>query len=483
MLRVTTLYAASAVATAADHTRYLVEAPGEEPGRWLGRQADGLGVAGRVQADQLQRLLEGRDPTTGVPLGAALVDRHMTDGGTVRAVSGFDATFSAPKSVSVWWALSGDPGLLEAHDLAVAVTLEHLERFGATSRIRHSGRRLHPDTLGLTMATFRQTTSWAADPQLHTHAAISAKVQTQEGRWLALDARFLKRQQRTLGGLYQSVLRAELIHRYGISWGPVVNGQAEIVGAPAELLEAFSKRTVQIDAALAAKVDEFRVREGRDPSRWERAAMEREAAADTRSRKTGRLVADLQTRWRDEADAAGWTARRLTAVLTTPGHEPTGQARVAAEEVLDCLSTVGSTWTRADIVRAICDLVPPPAELSGRDWAAELEEVTEQVLEQCVNLDPEPGGSRRVSDGRSLWLEPTSPHYTSPQVLAEEEGILTWALDAQIDEPVPSATVDRDGLDVLQGDAAAAVAGADRLVVVIGPAGTGKTTMLRRRRR
>ena len=101
------------------------------------------------------------------------------------------------------------------------------------------------------------------------------------------------------------------------------------------------------------------------------------------------------------------------------------------------------------------------------------------MLEQCVNLDPEPGGSRRVSDGRSLWLEPTSPHYTSPQVLAEEEGILTWALDAQIDEPVPSATVDRDGLDVLQGDAAAAVAGADRLVVVVGPAGTGKTTMLR----
>ena len=328
MLRVTTLYAASAVATAAYYTRYLAEAPGEEPGRWLGRQADGLGVAGRVQADQLQRLLEGRDPTTGVPLGAALVDRHMTDGRTVRAVSGFDATFSAPKSVSVWWALSGDPGLLEAHDLAVAVTLEHLERFGSTTRIRHSGRRLHPDTLGLTMATFRQTTSRADDPQLHTHAVISAKVQTQEGRWLALDARFLKRQQRTLGGLYQSVLRAELIHRYGISWGPVVNGQAEIVGAPAELLEVFSKRTVQVDAALAAKVDEFRVREGRDPSRWERAAMEREAAADTRSRKTGRLVADLQTRWRDEADAAGWTARRLTAVLTTPGHEPTGQARV-----------------------------------------------------------------------------------------------------------------------------------------------------------
>ena len=53
-------------------------------------------------------------------------------------------------------------------------------------------------------------------------------------------------------------------------------------------------------------------------------------------------------------------------------------------------------------------------------------------------------------------------------------------MDAQADEPEPSTTIDRAGLDVLQADAAAAVAGADRLVLVVGPAGTGKTTMLER---
>ena len=62
MLRVTTLYASSAVATAAYYTRYLAQAPGEEPGVWSGRQAEGLGLAGEVEADDLQRLLEGRDP-------------------------------------------------------------------------------------------------------------------------------------------------------------------------------------------------------------------------------------------------------------------------------------------------------------------------------------------------------------------------------------------------------------------------------------
>ena len=113
----------------------------------------------------------------------------------------------------MWWALTGDDRLLEAHDAAVTATLEHFERFGSTTRLRVDGRRLHPDTRGLTIATFRQSTSRDDDPQLHTHAVISAKVQTVDGRWYALDARYLKRQQRMLGGLYQSLLRSELTAR------------------------------------------------------------------------------------------------------------------------------------------------------------------------------------------------------------------------------------------------------------------------------
>src|SRR4029079_5180999 len=100
MLRVTTLYAASAVATAAYYTRYLAEAPGEAPGRWGGRQAGELGLSGRVDTDALQRLLEGRDPT-GASLGMALRDRQTADGRVVRAVAGFDATFSAPEAARV----------------------------------------------------------------------------------------------------------------------------------------------------------------------------------------------------------------------------------------------------------------------------------------------------------------------------------------------------------------------------------------------
>ena len=92
---------------------------------------------------------------------------------------------------------------------------------------------------------------------MHTHLVVSAKVQTDDGRWLALDARVLKQHQRALGGLYQSVLRAELTHRYGVGFGEIVNGQAEIAGVPTELFEQFSKRAAQVRDELQAKVGEF----------------------------------------------------------------------------------------------------------------------------------------------------------------------------------------------------------------------------------
>jgi conjugative relaxase-like TrwC/TraI family protein len=482
MLRVTTLYASSAAATANYYARYLARAPGEVDGVWTGDQADALGLSGSVSVEALELLLEGRDPVRGTRLGYPLTDRTLNDGRVVRAVAGFDATFSAPKSVSVLWALTQDPRLLAAHDAAVTAALAHVERFGSTTRVRADGRRLHPDSQGLMIATFRQTTSRADDPQLHTHAVVSAKVQTVDGRWLALDARYLKRYQRMLGGLYQSVLRSELVDRLGVAWGPIVSGQAEIAGMPAELLETFSKRSSQVDVALAVKLEVFRDREGRDPTRWERAALTREASADTRGHKTGNGVTDLQTRWTSEAAALGWTAVDVTDSITSTGRqlnaEPT--PRVTTAQVVEALSVGGSTWNRADVIRVLCDVQRPLPGLPASRWAQTLERVCDAVIETCVELDPvEAAAPRRVSDGRSLWLEPVAPHFTTERVLAEEEYVLSWAIDAQTADPQPSVTVERGQLDVLQADVAAAVAGYDRLVLAVGPAGTGKTTTLR----
>ena len=329
------------------------------------------------------------------------------------------------------------------------------------------------------MATFRQTTSRADDPQIHTHAVISSKVQTSDGRWYALDARYLKRQQRMLGGLYQSVLRAELSHRFGVEWRPIVNGQAEIAGVGNELIAVFSKRSGDIDVAVAAKVADFRHRQGREPSRWERAAMSREAAADTRSRKSGHGAADLATRWRTEAAVAGWTVDRLDADIDQAARNPVPTAVLTVNDVVEAVSAQHSSWGRPDVIQAICDDQRPVSQLSGRGWLDAIERSADRVIEDLIDLDPTNTTLRRASDGRSVWIEPTAPRFTSEAVLAQEEHILTWAIEAQIDPPTPSTTLDGGGLDVLQAEAAAAVAGADALVLVVGPAGAGKTRMLR----
>ena len=309
---------------------------------------------------------------------------------------------------------------------------------------------------------------------------ISAKVQTGDGRWLALDARVLKHHQRALGGLYQSVLRAELTDRYGVAFGEIVKGQAEIAGVPVELLQQFSKRAAQVSEALKDKVDEFRQREGRHPSKFEHAALEREAAADTRHRKTGHGVPDLQTRWRSEAAVIGVTPETLTESIAAAARVTIPSAKVTAGEVIEDLSEKRSAWHRMNVLEAVTDRLRPQPGMTGEQWAQLVDRAVDRVLGECVDLDPAHGDHRvRASDGRSLWIEPVAAHVTSRQVIAQEEQILAWAIEAQLDEPRPSRTVDRNRLDVLQADAAAAVAGHDRLVVIVGPAGTGKTTMLR----
>jgi conjugative relaxase-like TrwC/TraI family protein len=480
MMRVTTLYAATAATTARYYTRYLSDAPGESPGVWLGHQADAFGLSRAVSTEALEAVLSGHEPATGAVLGRPFLDRITREGKVVRAVAGFDATVSAPKSLSVLWALSGDDGLAACHDVAVGAVVDYLERFGSTTRIRTGQAMMHPDTHGLTVAAFRQSTSRADDPQLHTHLVVSSKVQTDDGRWWALDARVLKRHQRALGGLYQSVLRAELTARYGFAFGPIVNGQAEIAGVPRELIEVFSKRAAQVAEALELKLAEFWIREGRDPDPIEHAAMEREAAVDTRVRKTGRPTQDLRARWAAEAAQLGITGQSLLEATAAAARQTSRLRPMAAEDVIDQLSESRSAWHRMDVLRVVCDRQAPVAGISGPQWAAWLDQSVEGIVDRCVTLDPPTSDApTRCYDGRSLWLEPVSASYTSAEVLAQEEMILAWALDAQPEDAQPSTTLDPSGLDVLQAAAAAAVAGEDRLVLVVGPAGAGKTTMLR----
>ena len=206
--------------------------------------------------------------------------------------------------------------------------------------------------------------------------------------------------------------------------------------------------------------------------------MTREASADTRSaqvwsrrRRSDDTVAARSRRCRLERRPARSQIDQAAAQATRP-------EMVVVPDVIEAVSQQRSSWARADVLQAICDLQRPVAQQPGHGWAGTLDRATDHVIAQLVDLDPPGETTRRGSDGRSVWIEPTAPRFTSEPVLAQEEEVITWAMAAQADPPAPSTTVNCNGLDGLQADAAAAVAGDDRLVLVVGPAGAGKTRML-----
>ncbi len=252
---------------------------GEPRGVWLGMGADALGLSGQVGDAEFLNVLAGVYPDEP---GLLLGSRCSED-----SVRGFDVTASAPKSVSILKELGGvsvERDVAEAHDAAVASMAGWIEAHAHT-RFRVNGEIHTVDAEGLVLATFRQHTSRALDPQLHTHLVIANKVQSPDGRWLALDARMLKKHQRGASAHYHLVLRSELTARLGVEWRAVENGIAEIANVPDLLLEEFSARTEHINHRLDRKIDRFIDTMDREPTPKEHWRLEREAVLDSRPSK------------------------------------------------------------------------------------------------------------------------------------------------------------------------------------------------------
>src|SRR5438270_2556253 len=154
---------------------------GEAPGVWHGSWAEELGLEGIVEDDHLRVLLEGLHPTQG---------RDLLEGRPRREVRAFDATFSAPKSVSLLWAFGSDEvktTVAIAHVEAVTTALDLLEDKAAHARQQTKGVRRTVPTQGLAVATFVHRTSREGDPQLHSHCVIPNLVQRPDGSCVALE--------------------------------------------------------------------------------------------------------------------------------------------------------------------------------------------------------------------------------------------------------------------------------------------------------
>ncbi len=168
---------------------------------------------------------------------------------------GRDLTFSAPKSVSLAALVGGDGRVVEAHDRTVARTLAWVEGNAAETRMRDpgTGKIVRAGNQRVVAATFRHDTSRNLDPQLHTHAVLANMVQGGDGKWRTMANESLYRQQKLIGMVYRSELAQGLAGLgYGIEKSHA-DGRFEIAGVPREVIEAFSTRRAEIEAASAQR--------------------------------------------------------------------------------------------------------------------------------------------------------------------------------------------------------------------------------------
>jgi conjugative relaxase-like TrwC/TraI family protein len=220
-------------------------------GEWQGHLAAQFGLVGAVSAEDFGKLSQGQHPETGEQLvrQRASYEYQDANGKTVKTMehrAGWDATFSAPKSVSLTALVGGDDRVREAHRESVSTALEQLEYY-TQARI---GGNHPPETTGkFITAKFEHDTARPVDgyvaPQLHTHAVIFNLTERENGQARAVQPQSLFASQQFATAIYQSELTYRLKNLgYEITVGR--SGAPEIKGYTQEYLDASSPRSQQI---------------------------------------------------------------------------------------------------------------------------------------------------------------------------------------------------------------------------------------------
>jgi conjugative relaxase-like TrwC/TraI family protein len=430
----------------------------EAPGRWLSDRETlarlGIDPDAPVSGAQFISLMEGRDPGSGAWLRPAGADGSR--GG------GIDVTFSAPKSVSVVWAL-GDPWqreqIEEAHAKAVERSMEYLKERVPVVRRRFSGQVAEEQAKDVIATAYRHTSARgvsgaeAPDPQLHTHVVISGAVR-EDDRIVAVASRPVFRGLREVGAFYRSALAEELAAQgYPIEQGTGKDGKYfEIAGVPTELRNAFSKRHREI----AHAAERFRAKHGRAPERGEI----RDIALENRRAKALTTRGDLQRAWTQTGERHGFGADE--AVHLVGAHQPASPER-GIEQRIEATLTERTAIFDAGLLRAVA------LEQSAGELAPD----------EAIALTQAMVGERRIitSEGGRMT---TLTIRAQEQAIERRADILSEPAGRDVGEPARAAA-SREVAECIgaplspeQQNALRDLTGPERLAVLVGPAGTGK---------
>jgi conjugative relaxase-like TrwC/TraI family protein len=416
---------------------------GEAEGYWLGDGAADLGLQGKVEPEQLVAMLTGRNPATGEPLGL----RHVPGRGPV---PGFDLTFSAPKSVSLTWALGGHPAASEvaaAHRASVQAAINYMQRAACWTRRGKGGHEfLHGK--GFLAAAYTHRSSRAGDPQLHTHVLIANATQGPDGRWTRLYHPAIYDHAKTAGYIYEAHLRHEMTQRLGVRWGEVRRGIAEIEGFADSHLREFSTRRAEI---LEATGPDASARARQIANLTTRQAKERDITQES-----------LRERWRAKAEEIGLSQESIRATMGRERQVPEG--RVSIAEVEAALTAHASHFDRRDAIQAVAECLPEGA--SGE----EVEELADAflALENVIPIGESAKGERFTT--LRIWeLEQGALASAEQMAALTDRAVASELIAARVIGRRPTLKADQGAM------IKRLLVDGEGLQIVIGEAGTGKT--------
>src|SRR5579885_3478096 len=220
-------------------------------GRWFGKGAAELGLTGDINTADFRAVLNGLDPRS----GEIIVHAAQREGEQKRA--GWDATFNAPKSVSVQALVGDDSRLIIAHRRAVERALEELERF-AQARIRRGQEWVTTgnvvaarfDHIAARPTDAAASDGYGPDPHLHTHVVVMNMTRRPDGAWRGLDPVEIYRSQAFATAVYRAEL-ARGVQKLGYAIAIAgSDGRWELEGYGREQVLAFSLRRQEIEREL-----------------------------------------------------------------------------------------------------------------------------------------------------------------------------------------------------------------------------------------
>ncbi|MGE3821756.1 MAG: MobF family relaxase, partial [Isosphaeraceae bacterium] len=423
-------------------------------GHWFGRDAERLGLAGPVDRDAFHALVEGKDPRSGEPLLQRMRDDRRP---------GYDFNFHAPKSVSLFYELSRDERIRLAFEQSVRDTMTEIEKDMAT-RDQSGGKSRKVKTGSMVAAEFTHFTSRPAkedsrpDPHLHMHVFVmNATHDERRGRWYAPEFHDLHIDRPYHQAAFQKRLASRL---QGLGYAVVKTDDAfEIEGVQRATIDKFSRRAREVE-------DEARRKGITDAKEKDK------LGAKTRGGKEKDLTRDeLRSYWigrldPDEGrDLEAVAARARKGKAAAPEGPTAAQAiDYARDHLFERRSAVSEKALLAEGLRhAVANPAVTPDGLA------------EEVRRRADFLHGTVKGER--------WL-------STREVFDEEQRMIAFARDGLSSRTpfqrgrLDDAPIEADGKAAeLSGEQKKAVRdlvqGSDRVQLLVGKAGTGKTTTLR----